>query len=137
MFQLHERLTQDTFDLGRFERAHVLLHRNAAWGWMILVPHTDQTDLLQMPENETSRIIQQVRQLTQFLRNRRQFTKINFAMIGNVVPQLHLHVIGRRPNDAGWPAPVWGYTGATEYYDESTVLQWREELVSDYGLKLP
>lgn len=136
-FRLHERLVLDTYELGRFEQSHVLLHRNAAWGWLILVPHTEQTDLFQLPEAETSRIMQQARRLTLFLREQLQFPKINFAAIGNVVPQLHLHVIGRRPGDVGWPAPVWGLTDVVEAYSRETVEQWRKNLIDHYGLQPP
>ena len=67
--------------------------------------------------------------LADFIKNRLSYPKINFAAIGNVVPQLHLHVIGRKPDDPCWPASVWGNLTESREYPAQRVAEIRELLV--------
>lgn len=94
--------------MGRIADCHVLLHRNALVPWFILVPETDVHDLLDLPAERRNNLMEMCAAISRFLRAHWNVPKINFGAIGNVVPQLHLHVVGRSPGDACWPRPVWG-----------------------------
>lgn len=105
---IHPRLLLDAHLIGRLPRCRVLLHRNAVVPWFILVPDTNVTDLLDLPADTLGEVMHEAALISEFIKARLGCAKINFASIGNVVPQLHLHIVGRRPDDSCWPAPVWG-----------------------------
>jgi diadenosine tetraphosphate (Ap4A) HIT family hydrolase len=108
-FQIHPQLLTDCHTIGKFALCQLLLHKNAAVPWFILVPETDACDLLDLPEKLRTAAINEVSAVSDFVKKILNYPKINFASIGNVVPQLHLHVVGRKPGDSCWPAPVWGH----------------------------
>jgi diadenosine tetraphosphate (Ap4A) HIT family hydrolase len=62
------------------------------------------------------------------------FDKVNFAGLGNVVPAMHLHIIGRHPQDACWPQPVWGNLPDGASYSVEQLREWQSGLVSLLGL---
>jgi len=105
---LHPRLAADTHCLGALRSALLLLHREAALHWFILVPATDRDDLTDLPRVQREGLLDDAAALATFLKAEFAYPKVNVGALGNVVPQLHLHVIGRRPGDFCWPEPVWG-----------------------------
>jgi diadenosine tetraphosphate (Ap4A) HIT family hydrolase len=109
-FALHPQLAADCHLVGRFEFSHVLLHRNAGLPWLILVPGVanDVTELYQLDPTERRTLDDEIDALSRYLKSAHGATKINVAAIGNLVPQLHIHVVGRHPGDPCWPGVVWG-----------------------------
>ena len=107
---IHPQLQQDCHVLGRFSRCTVLLNRNAAFPWFILVPDTKLEDVLDLPAAELAEVSAECQRVSTFLKRELGFGKVNFAGLGNVVPQMHLHVIGRSIDDPCWPQPVWGHS---------------------------
>ncbi|TAL01737.1 MAG: HIT family protein [Porticoccaceae bacterium] len=134
VFVLHPQLAADSHSLGETATAHVLLHRNAVVPWLILVPKTGHSDLLELPVALRTVLIDDCAQLARYLRMRQGAEKINFAAIGNLVPQLHLHVVGRRAGDACWPLPVWGHLNATATYSAAEVATIREEVRTELAI---
>jgi len=108
VFKLHPQLLVDCHVLGRLPSGHLLLHRNASVTWFILVPETDAVDLLDLPQDQLTQTMTDCRAISAYLKFKRKYPKVNFGALGNLVPQLHLHIIGRTPDDACWPQPVWG-----------------------------
>ena len=135
VFQIHPELLADCHRLGRFNLCHVMLHRNAVLPWFILVPQCDVADLLDLPEVLRNRAMKEAAIVSEFIKRELAYPKVNFAGIGNVVPQLHLHVVGRKPGDPCWPAPVWGNLRETREYSGPEVHRIRESLVRRAGLK--
>ena len=115
-FTLHEQLAADTIEVTRWPLSLVLLMNARQWPWLILVPRRpamrELYELLQ-PDQQAlmSEIVRASEKLAQLVRP----DKINVAALGNAVPQLHVHVIGRFTRDPVWPKPVWG-TVAPEPY---------------------
>jgi diadenosine tetraphosphate (Ap4A) HIT family hydrolase len=105
---IHPTLQRDCFVLGRLPACHVLLHNNASIPWLILVPETSETDLFGLEESLRCRVFAECGLVAEVVRSLFRVQRINFAQIGNIVPQLHLHVVGRSEGDGCWPAPVWG-----------------------------
>jgi diadenosine tetraphosphate (Ap4A) HIT family hydrolase len=133
--QVHPQLLADCHCIGRLDHCYVLLHKNALLPWFILVPETTVSDLLDLPEDMRTAVMKEAALIGQFIKSDMGYPKINFAAIGNVVPQLHLHVVGRRAGDACWPAPVWGHlTEASEYLPQQ-VKAIGSLLVQSYGLR--
>ena len=119
-FQLDQRLQNDCFVLFELEGIHYLLHKNAEVVWLILVPHSPVTELFLLDEGLKTRLYKQIDRVSEYFELHFEVDKINVASIGNVVAQLHIHVVGRRRDDLYWPDVIWGKAYSTEY-DESTV----------------
>jgi diadenosine tetraphosphate (Ap4A) HIT family hydrolase len=100
LFEIHSRLLLDAFRLGRFSFCHVLLHKNAVVPWFILVPETQVVDLLDLPDGLRAAALDEASRVSSFIKQDLKYPKINFAAISNVMPQLHLHMIGRKPDDS-------------------------------------
>jgi diadenosine tetraphosphate (Ap4A) HIT family hydrolase len=97
-FEIHPQLLHDCHRLGQLRLCHVLLHKNAAVPWLILVPETASSgDLLDLPGHVRNAAMDEAAIVARFIKNEFAVSKINFAAIGNIVPQLHLHVVGRTP----------------------------------------
>lgn len=116
MFALDSRLEQDTFALGDFPLCRLLLSKDANYPWFILVPRRrDITELFQLDDSDRQQLWKEINFLSETLKDCFAADKMNVAALGNVVSQLHIHVIVRRVTDAAWPSPVWGNKPAIEY----------------------
>ncbi len=135
-FEINPQLLADCHRLGRLELCHVLLNKNAALPWFILVPETAVADLLDLPEAQRTVALSEAAVIAQLIKRHLGYLKINFAAIGNVVPQLHLHIVGRKPDDACWPAPVWGNLVESREYSAQRVVEMRELLVCYCSLQV-
>jgi len=129
MFEIHPTLLKDCHALGALPSGHLLLHRNAEVMWLILVPEPTATDLLDLSADELQRVMTDCISISNFLKSELGFPKVNFGALGNVVPQLHLHIIGRKPDDACWPQPVWGNLPEGKTHPSETTEHIRNALV--------
>jgi diadenosine tetraphosphate (Ap4A) HIT family hydrolase len=135
VFEIHPQLLADCHRLGRFHLCHVLLNKNALLPWFILVPETNLMDLFDLPQQQKSEATNEAGIISQFIKHHLGYPKVNFAAIGNVVPQLHLHVVGRRPDDACWPAPVWGNLPDGPEYAAVRVAEMTDLLVRHHSMR--
>ena len=134
-FEIHPRLLHDCHRLGRLRLCHFLLHKNASVPWLILVPETALSgDLLDLPERVRSAAMDEAAIAARFIKNEFVVSKINFAAIGNVVSQLHLHVVGRRDDDPCWPAPVWGNLIEGDGYSAARIAALKATLAQNHSL---
>ena len=115
-FRIHPKLVEDCHVLGRLGTSHLLLHRNASVPWFILVPEVEALDLCDLDPDARRAVCDEADELGRFVKGFFGVPRINVAAIGNVVPQLHVHVVGRAPGDPCWPRPVWGHL--------ATVAEW-------------
>lgn len=116
MFALDSRLVQDTVVLGDFPLCRLLLSKDANYPWFILVPRrADISEVFELQADDQQQLWKETTRLAQALQGAFAADKMNVATLGNVVGQLHMHVIVRRRDDAAWPAPVWGKVPAIEY----------------------
>lgn len=125
---LHPRLIADCHTLGHSGDAWLLLCREAALHWFLLVPDTDCSDLLDMPTAGREALMHSAAGLSAVLKGPLGYPKVNLGALGNVVPQLHLHVLGRRPDDFCWPDPVWGRPGPGCVYSDDALQALRQML---------
>ena len=134
-FEIHPQLLHDCHRIGQFRLCHLLLHKNGAVPWLILVPETASPgDLLDLPESERNTAMEEAAIAARFIKTEFAVSKINFASIGNVVPQLHLHVVGRRADDPCWPAPIWGNLVEAKGYPVRRIAALTATLARDYSL---
>ena len=129
-FALHPQLELDCHRIGQLPVCHVLLHRNAAIPWWILVPEVSERERFQVALPTRSAIEREIDALSGFVLAQAAVEKINVAAIGNLVPQLHIHVVGRHPGDACWPQPVWGHLQSTREYSRQELIGLPRELAA-------
>ena len=115
-FELHPRLAADTHFLRDLELSRVLLMNDMRFAWLILVPmRTGMRDWIDLAHAEQHQLLDEIELCSRALRALVQPDKLNVAALGNMVPQLHVHVVARHVGDAAWPKPVWGVGEAVPY----------------------
>ena len=128
MFSLDSRLQQDTQVMGDFPLCRLLLMNDANSPWFILVPRREAvSELFQLDTADQQQLWLETTRLAETLKDAFVADKMNVATLGNVVSQLHMHVIVRRREDQAWPAPVWGRHPARAY-EAAEIAAIRERL---------
>ena len=113
-FILHPRLAADTSFAADWPLCRVLLMEDARYFWLILVPRrNDITEITELPAADRAQLMEEAARAGRLIAP--GTGKLNIGALGNLVPQLHLHVIGRSPGDPAWPGPVWGHSPAAPY----------------------
>src|ERR1700681_3568453 len=113
---LDPQLERDTVAVGDLTLSRVLLMNDANFPWLIVVPrHAGAVEIFDLDEAERAQLMSELALLARLLKDLTVCDKINIAAIGNVVSQLHVHVIARRRDDPAWPRPVWGALPARPY----------------------
>jgi diadenosine tetraphosphate (Ap4A) HIT family hydrolase len=118
-FVLHARLEADTAFVADWGLSRVLLMNDARYPWLILVPRRGLlSELHDLKHAERMVLIEEISRASAGLKTLTDAAKINVGALGNLVPQLHVHVVARRVGDAAWPGPVWAQ-GEAMPYEES------------------
>jgi diadenosine tetraphosphate (Ap4A) HIT family hydrolase len=129
-FILHEKLKADAIELARLDLTLLLLMNARQWPWLILVPQRpDVREIHELPALDRTILMDEVAHCSRLLTDLFKPDKINIGALGNIVPQLHVHVIARTANDPAWPMPVWG-TVAPEPYGADE-LETRLQIIRD------
>ncbi|CAD0264585.1 HIT domain-containing protein [Pseudomonas veronii] len=119
MFALDQRLQQDTLTIGDFPLCRLLLSNDSNYPWFILVPRINGiSEVFQLSVIDQQKLWNETTTLAQLLSEGFGADKMNIGALGNVVSQLHVHVIVRKRDDMAWPAPVWGKHPARPYTEE-------------------
>ncbi len=127
-FELHPQLAADTFEVARLELCELLLMNDARYPWCILVPRLPGLrDLHEVPAENKQMLLAEIDRVAAALKALTHAYKMNVAALGNMVEQLHVHVIARQRDDAAWPGPVWG-VGEARAYAEDAVAARIEQL---------
>lgn len=115
-FVLHPRLAGDCALLGDSLLSRVLIMNDRRFPWIVLVPRrADLSELHHLSPPDRATLLEEIEAASRALLEVPPVSKINVGALGNVVPQLHVHVVGRHPDDAAWPGPVWGHGPAEPY----------------------
>ena len=121
-FELDDRLAADSHPLARFDLCDVRLMDDANYPWLILVPRvTDARDLIDLDPVQRHQLSDETDRAARLLRQAFRPQKLNVAALGNVVAQLHVHVIARFESDVVWPSPVWGRVESVPYSPEALI----------------
>jgi diadenosine tetraphosphate (Ap4A) HIT family hydrolase len=108
-FALHETLAADTVEAARWPLCHVLLMNDSRYPWLILVPaRAEMTALHDLDPADQAVLMTEIDRASRALTGLYAPDKINIGALGNLVPQLHIHVVARFRSDDAWPGPVWG-----------------------------
>ena len=116
-FILNERLAAGGFDVARMHGCRILLKDEANFPWFIIVPEVPQEieDLHQLDDETFAEAMLAVRKVSRFVEAYFHPEKLNVACIGNIVRQMHIHVVGRSTGDPAWPGVVWAFDGKRKY----------------------
>lgn len=121
-FELDPRLADDTHPLVSLALSDLRLMDDANYPWLVLVPRVhDARELIDLDAAQRRQLTEEIDAAGRLLRLAFQPFKLNVAALGNLVPQLHVHVIARYEDDPAWPAPVWGRIAARPYTPEALV----------------
>ena len=130
MFKLDKRLENDTILIKELENFQIRLMNNQQYFWIIFVPtKLDLIELSDLNTNERNYLMNYAIDLGNFIKNSENYDKVNIGILGNVVSQLHIHVVLRKIDDAAWPGPVWGKD--FNYLDQKT-RKYRSELICKF-----
>jgi diadenosine tetraphosphate (Ap4A) HIT family hydrolase len=132
-FDLHPQLAADGLFVADWPLSRVLRMNDRNYPWLILVPRVaDVREIIDLTEPDQQRLMAEIARASTALKALRRPHKINVGALGNMVPQLHVHVLGRDPKDPAWPKPVWGVAPADPFPPleaEMEVAAWRAALV--------
>lgn len=133
-FELDPRLEKDCLVLGRMKVSMLLLMNNALVPWFILVPRTSKTEITELSAEEQASLLKEINILSAFIKSNFEITKMNIASIGNIVSQLHVHMVGRHPLDYCWPGVVWGVQDKKKYTNKQVneIMLALTEQLGDY-----
>jgi diadenosine tetraphosphate (Ap4A) HIT family hydrolase len=131
-WSLHPKLSELTTEIGDLALCRVLLENDSNYPWLILVPRMDGvSEITDLDPNEQVQLLGEIDAAARALKAVATFEKLNVAALGNIVKQLHVHVIGRSATDATWPKPVWGLAPPVPYVTAARndlVTRLRQEL---------
>lgn len=127
MFNLDQRLQNDTILIGRLPLCQVLLMNDKRYPWVILVPaHNDVYEYYHLSEEEQMQLMKESSMVSQKMADHFSAKSMNIAALGNLVPQLHQHHICRYVDDPAWPGPVWGHSAAIKYSADELEIRVKE-----------
>jgi len=118
-FELDPRLAADSILVADLPLSQLRLMDDARFPWLVLVPRVPgAVEWIDLDQERQATLLREVNQAATLLRTTATSDKLNIGALGNIVRQLHVHVVARRVGDAAWPGPVWG-SGRALPYDES------------------
>jgi diadenosine tetraphosphate (Ap4A) HIT family hydrolase len=129
-FSLHPTLARDTVEVARLPLCRVLLMNDRRFPWLILVPEReDAREIVDLAPADRAVLIEEIAQASDALRRLYRPDKLNVGALGNIVPQLHVHVIARFTADPAWPGPVWG-SGTPQPYQEIEIEEIKDRMTA-------
>ncbi|MBB2757022.1 UNVERIFIED_ORG: diadenosine tetraphosphate (Ap4A) HIT family hydrolase [Xanthomonas campestris] len=131
-FQLDARLAADSVFVADGPLSQVRLMDDSRFPWLVLVPRVaDVSEWIDLDGGQQRLLLAEINQLSQLLRVEPGVAKLNIGALGNIVRQLHVHLVGRQPGDAAWPGPVWGSGSAQRFETDALhqhVAAWAQRL---------
>ena len=131
-FELDTRLAADSVLIADGPLSQIRLMNDARFPWVVLVPRVaGASEWIDLSGDQQRLLLAEINQISRHLKQKPNVTKLNIGALGNIVRQLHVHLIGRHEGDAAWPGPVWG-SGPMQRFDleqrEARVAAWRQRL---------
>lgn len=131
-FALHPTLARDAIEVARLPLCLVLLVKDRRFPWLILVPERDSVrEIHELASADRAELIDEIARAGEVLTHLFHPVKLNVGALGNIVPQLHIHVVARFTADPAWPGPVWG-SGTAIPYSESELGEVRDRLTTAF-----
>ncbi len=120
-FTVDPRIKGDSMAVGDLPLCHVRLMDEARYPWLLLLPRRlGLSEWTELEAPDLARVSAEIKQASDALRLVMPFQKLNVGALGNIVSQLHIHLIGRHAGDPAWPGPVWGHSARLARGAEAT-----------------
>jgi diadenosine tetraphosphate (Ap4A) HIT family hydrolase len=121
-FALDPRLSADTLAVAALALSDLRLMNDRRFPWLILVPRrTGAAEIIDLAEGDRGLLYGEIARVSEALKAATGCDKLNVGALGNVVRQLHVHVVARFAGDPAWAGPVWGSGPATRYTADEAV----------------
>lgn len=115
-FKLHPQLQQDTLFIEHLKISDLRLMNDERFPWLVLIPRKNNIiELHDLEKKELIDLLDEITSVSKTLQRLFQADKMNIATFGNIVPQLHVHIIARFKTDPAWPKPVFGFEAPVPY----------------------
>lgn len=131
-FELDTRLAADSVLIADGPLSQIRLMNDDRFPWVVLVPRVPgASEWIDLDGSQQRLLLAEINQVSRHLKQKPNVTKLNIGALGNIVPQLHIHLVGRHEGDAAWPGPVWG-SGPAQRFDPGVLAErveiWRQRL---------
>ena len=131
MFKLDNRLEKDSFFMQEIKNFQIRLMNVQEFFWVLLIPiKSNLIELSDLEVDERNELLNFAVDLGNYIKSVQNFDKVNIGMLGNIVSQLHLHIVLRNKDDPAWPGPVWGWKSTSNL--EKGTKQIRSNLIFQY-----
>ena len=131
MFKLDNRLENDSFFIQETKNFQIRLMNVQEFFWIIFIPiKSNLIELSDLEVDERNELLNFAVDLGDYIKSYQNFDKVNIGMLGNVVSQLHLHIVLRNKDDPAWPGPVWGWKSTSNLDEETKKI--RSKLIVQY-----
>ena len=131
-FELDTRLAADSVLIADGPLSQIRLMNDDRFPWVVLVPRVPgASEWIDLDGSQQRLLLAEINQISQLLRVEPGVAKLNIGALGNIVRQLHVHLVGRHPDDPAWPGPVWGSGVAVRHPTDALAAltaQWRSRL---------
>jgi diadenosine tetraphosphate (Ap4A) HIT family hydrolase len=131
-FEPDPRLAADSIFIADGPLSQVRLMDDTRFPWLLLVPRVDGArEWIDLDGNQQRLLLAELNQVSQLLRGEPGVEKLNIGALGNIVQQLHVHIVGRHAGDPAWPGPVWGSGAAQRHAPDALAAlteRWRQRL---------
>jgi diadenosine tetraphosphate (Ap4A) HIT family hydrolase len=131
-FTLDPRLAADSAFIADGPLSQVRLMDDTRYPWLVLVPRVNGvSEWLELDGGQQRLLLAEINQAGQLIRAQSGVEKLNIGALGNIVRQLHVHLVGRHDGDAAWPGPVWGHGSAIRHAPDQLAVEierWRQRL---------
>lgn len=115
-FTVDPVITSLTVKLADWPLSRLFLYNDSRYHWGLLVPRrAGVVEIADLSTDDQAQLMKEIVELSRLVRAAPGVEKLNVGALGNMVPQLHVHVIGRRKGDPAWPGPVWGHSDPVAY----------------------
>lgn len=131
-FKLDDRFVRDSVFIANLGFCQLRLQNDSRWPWLVMIPQrNDITEVFELTPLDQTMLTFEMNLVAKILKEVTKAQKINVGALGNIVRQLHVHIIARNQGDASWPGPVWGHGTPQPYSDEQ-----RDDLLERLKLAL-
>ena len=111
-FKLHKKFLISSHHITDLQLCSIRLHDNSKFPWLILIPKRNKiTDMSDLNSKDQIQLIKEIVFVSKIMKKLFKTSKLNVEKVGNIVPQLHIHIIARYKKDSSWPLSVWVVKG--------------------------
>ncbi len=126
-FKIDKKFIKSSHYIVDLKLCSIRLHDNSKFPWVILIPKRNKiTDMSDLNSKDQFLLMKEIVYVSKVMKKLFKTTKLNIEKIGNIVPQLHIHIIARRKKDSSWPLSVWVVKGKN--YSKTTLTNMIEKL---------